>query len=65
MKCKECGDELQKVAILGNTKKYSYYCNTCAKAGKKLKDCMSDEVFTANESWRPKFTGKSTKKVFG
>lgn len=56
MKCKECGEELQKIPILGNTKGYQYYCVGCFNNGKTFKECHSP-TFKEKESWRSKLNG--------
>lgn len=61
MKCKECGDELQKIPILGNTKGFQYYCAGCFKRGKTFKECHS-ETFKEAESFRGGLNGHQKTK---
>jgi hypothetical protein len=56
VECKKCGDELQKIPILGTTNEFYYYCNGCFVNGAKLKDCFSP-TFTEKESWRTGLNG--------
>ena len=56
MKCEICGDELQKIAVFGNTNDYYYYCNGCFVNGAKLGDCFSP-TFTEKEPWRTGLNG--------
>lgn len=56
MKCERCGEELQKIPVLGNTKEFFYYCNNCFRKGGKLKDYTSP-IFREKREWRARLNG--------